>query len=51
MDHPSSEVRLTEQEIDEARIAFLKFDADQSGSIDQVDFALLLEPLPLPFFF
>ena len=40
MDHPVSEVRLTEQEIDEARLAFLKFDADQSGSIDQVNFIL-----------
>ena len=43
MDHPSSEVRLTEQEIDEARIAFLKFDADQSGSIDQFELKKVLE--------
>ena len=28
-------VRLTESEIDTARLAFLKFDTDGSGSIDQ----------------
>ena len=28
-------VRLTEAEIDQARLAFLKFDTDGSGSIDQ----------------
>ena len=28
--------RLTEEEIDKARIAFLEFDKDNSGSIDQV---------------
>ena len=30
------DVRLTEQEIDQARVAFLEFDKDNSGSIDQV---------------
>ena len=30
------DVRLTEQEIDQARVAFLVFDKDNSGSIDQV---------------
>ena len=34
------DVRLTEQEIDQARLAFLKFDTDGSGSIDQVCFRL-----------
>ena len=33
-----TEVRLTEQEIDQAREAFLEFDKDGSGSIDQVCF-------------
>ena len=31
----AEDVRLTEQEIDQARLAFLKFDTDGSGSIDQ----------------
>ena len=30
------QVRLTEEEIDRARVAFLEFDKDNSGSIDQV---------------
>ena len=36
----AEDVRLTEQEIDQARLAFLKFDTDGSGSIDQVRFRL-----------
>ena len=36
MDKPSTYVRLSEREIDQARKAFLEFDKDNSGSIDQV---------------
>ena len=38
----SSEIRLTEQEIDKARLAFLEFDKDNSGSIDQVLIVILV---------
>ena len=30
------DIRLTEEEIDQARLAFLEFDTDKSGTIDQV---------------
>ena len=36
MDKPAAYVRLSEREIDQARKAFLEFDKDHSGSIDQV---------------
>ena len=36
------DIRLTEQEIDQARVAFLEFDKDNSGSIDQVCIGLCL---------
>merc|ERR1711934_834314 len=42
-----TEVRLTEQEIDQAREAFLEFDKDFSGSIDQFELKAVLEHMQI----